>query len=105
MYLKKIGLLNTRYGVLVQCVSADVKPSNMLVNTRGEVKLCDFGVSTQVHQFVCVNMTEKKDGREENHNFAKRHHHGPVCMQSTCQSQLSFSTQNISAIPRVFLSY
>lgn len=27
---------------------ADVKPSNMLVNTRGQVKLCDFGVSTQV---------------------------------------------------------
>ncbi|XP_064191717.1 dual specificity mitogen-activated protein kinase kinase 5 isoform X7 [Anguilla rostrata] len=26
----------------------DVKPSNMLVNTRGEVKLCDFGVSTQL---------------------------------------------------------
>uniref|UniRef100_A0A8D0HAE0 mitogen-activated protein kinase kinase n=1 Tax=Sphenodon punctatus TaxID=8508 RepID=A0A8D0HAE0_SPHPU len=26
----------------------DVKPSNMLVNTRGQVKLCDFGVSTQV---------------------------------------------------------
>lgn len=43
-----------------QCVSADVKPSNMLVNTRGEVKLCDFGVSTQVHQFVCVNMIERR---------------------------------------------
>lgn len=28
---------------------ADVKPSNMLVNTRGQVKLCDFGVSTQVY--------------------------------------------------------
>uniref|UniRef100_A0A8C2E686 mitogen-activated protein kinase kinase n=1 Tax=Cyprinus carpio TaxID=7962 RepID=A0A8C2E686_CYPCA len=26
----------------------DVKPSNMLVNTRGQVKLCDFGVSTQL---------------------------------------------------------
>uniref|UniRef100_A0A3Q3DVW8 mitogen-activated protein kinase kinase n=1 Tax=Hippocampus comes TaxID=109280 RepID=A0A3Q3DVW8_HIPCM len=25
-----------------------VKPSNMLVNTRGQVKLCDFGVSTQL---------------------------------------------------------
>uniref|UniRef100_A0A8L2R4U8 Dual specificity mitogen-activated protein kinase kinase 5 n=1 Tax=Rattus norvegicus TaxID=10116 RepID=A0A8L2R4U8_RAT len=26
----------------------DVKPSNMLVNTSGQVKLCDFGVSTQL---------------------------------------------------------
>ncbi|KAJ8333801.1 hypothetical protein SKAU_G00411200 [Synaphobranchus kaupii] len=26
----------------------DVKPSNMLVNTQGQVKLCDFGVSTQL---------------------------------------------------------
>lgn len=26
----------------------DVKPSNILVNTRGHVKLCDFGVSTQL---------------------------------------------------------
>nr|XP_032804389.1 dual specificity mitogen-activated protein kinase kinase 5 isoform X2 [Petromyzon marinus] len=26
----------------------DVKPSNILVNTRGQVKLCDFGVSTQL---------------------------------------------------------
>uniref|UniRef100_A0A3Q1EQ71 mitogen-activated protein kinase kinase n=1 Tax=Acanthochromis polyacanthus TaxID=80966 RepID=A0A3Q1EQ71_9TELE len=31
-----------------QFVSTDVKPSNMLVNTRGQVKLCDFGVSTQL---------------------------------------------------------
>jgi len=26
----------------------DIKPSNMLVNTHGQVKLCDFGVSVQV---------------------------------------------------------
>jgi mitogen-activated protein kinase kinase 5 len=26
----------------------DVKPSNLLVNTRGQVKLCDFGVSVQL---------------------------------------------------------
>ncbi|NXY01153.1 MP2K5 kinase, partial [Pteruthius melanotis] len=29
-------------------VAVNVKPSNMLVNTRGQVKLCDFGVSTQL---------------------------------------------------------
>ena len=26
----------------------DVKPSNILVNTRGEIKICDFGVSGQL---------------------------------------------------------
>lgn len=33
---------------LTPALSADVKPSNILVNSRGEIKLCDFGVSGQL---------------------------------------------------------
>ncbi|XP_034322972.2 dual specificity mitogen-activated protein kinase kinase 5-like [Crassostrea angulata] len=30
----------------------DIKPSNILVNTQGQVKLCDFGVSTQLERSI-----------------------------------------------------
>lgn len=31
-------------------VYADVKPTNVLVNRKGDVKLCDFGVSGQLEK-------------------------------------------------------
>ena len=33
---------------MVICYFSDVKPSNILVNSRGEIKICDFGVSGQL---------------------------------------------------------
>lgn len=52
---------------------SDVKPSNLLVNTRGEIKMCDFGVSgelinskantfvgTRSYMSVCATMESTK---------------------------------------------
>uniref|UniRef100_A0A9J7X1Z5 mitogen-activated protein kinase kinase n=1 Tax=Cyprinus carpio carpio TaxID=630221 RepID=A0A9J7X1Z5_CYPCA len=42
----------------------DVKPSNMLVNTRGQIKLCDFGVSTQHNSYAELYTPERISGEQ-----------------------------------------
>nr|CAG4644070.1 EOG090X08J3 [Lepidurus arcticus] len=42
--LKGLAYLRDKH----QIIHRDVKPSNILVNSRGEIKICDFGVSGQL---------------------------------------------------------
>jgi len=42
--LKGLSYLRDKHAI----IHRDVKPSNILVNSSGEIKICDFGVSGQL---------------------------------------------------------
>lgn len=42
----KVGAYQVSYNL----ISEDVKPTNVLVNKKGGIKLCDFGVSGQLEK-------------------------------------------------------
>jgi mitogen-activated protein kinase kinase len=45
---KGLAFLKDQLGVMHR----DVKPTNVLVNRKGEIKLCDFGVSGQLEKSI-----------------------------------------------------
>ncbi|PIK38129.1 putative dual specificity mitogen-activated protein kinase kinase 5 [Apostichopus japonicus] len=58
----------------------DIKPSNILVNTRGDVKLCDFGVSTQLINSIAKTYI----GTNAYMAFLLPEGMYPLCHVSTC---------------------
>lgn len=49
--LKGLSYLREKH----QIIHRDVKPSNILVNSRGEIKMCDFGVSGQLIDSMAIS--------------------------------------------------
>jgi serine/threonine protein kinase len=40
----------------LKVIHRDVKPSNILINRRGDVKICDFGISGQLVDSIAKTM-------------------------------------------------
>jgi hypothetical protein len=43
-----VGALFVSATCLVDCICIDIKPSNILCNSQGQIKICDFGVSGEL---------------------------------------------------------
>lgn len=58
-------------------MTVDVKPSNILVNSRGEIKICDFGVSGQLIDSMANSFVGTRSYMSVRHcivNFLSFHH-------------------------------
>ena len=47
-YTEVSSLPLMKHDLLTDHLCTDIKPSNILANTKGEIKICDFGVSGEL---------------------------------------------------------
>jgi hypothetical protein len=43
-----VGALVISATCLVDCICTDIKPSHILCNSQGQIKICDFGVAGEL---------------------------------------------------------
>ncbi len=78
------------YMVSLSLVPTDVKPSNILVNSRGEIKLCDFGVSGQLIDSMANSFVGTRSYMSVSHP------------PTSLPNPLSFSFQSLCRCPGFF---
>lgn len=67
-------------------IHRDVKPSNILLNRHGQVKICDFGISGHL-----TNSMAKVRKIDKNETSIKKMKCNFICRMMSCQSELSFN--------------
>ena len=58
---------------------SDVKPSNILVNSRGEIKICDFGVSGQLIDSMANSFVGTRSYMSVSYSFVGTRSYMSVC--------------------------
>lgn len=87
------------YMVSLSLVPTDVKPSNILVNSRGEIKLCDFGVSGQLIDSMANSFVGTRSYMSVSHPPTSLPNPQPFSFQALCRCPGFFHVEKRKLLP------